>query len=139
MSRKVREAEMNEAHIQYLRESFPNTLTTWCGDTRIACGDGWFELVADLVRRLADIKNLHLLEIKEKFGSLYVLWYSQGVISKRDTTRVNTVVATAEEKSATICEWCGARAVSGRLPTGAVKTLCLDCLTKVTSEGIRLS
>jgi len=91
------------------------------------CGDGWFELIKQLVN---DIKNndithsVQVNQVKEKFGTLrfYI---------KKGTEKIFELIFKAEYESGKICEKCGN---PGKLRYGGwILTLCNDC-NKKTKE-----
>lgn len=63
------------------------------------CGDGWFNILLDLMRELNALENVHVQAVKEKFGILRV--YATG------PDEVSKAVRKAEGRSCVICEQCG--------------------------------
>lgn len=97
----------------------------------VDCGEGWFPLIKPLLKYIEDYnkekteeKKMVVYQIKEKWGRLVIDVGNY-------TEEFDKMVQSAEEKSATICEKCGAPA-SLRKYRGWYKTLCDDCLTEIT-------
>jgi hypothetical protein len=86
------------------------------------CGDGWFNLLYQLIE---DIKKTNppegfeIFQVKEKFGGLR--FYTDG-----STYEIENLIETAENKSVTICERCGADAETKKIK-GWYTTICEDC------------
>ncbi|MFL9906762.1 hypothetical protein [Paraburkholderia sp. RL17-337-BIB-A] len=95
---------------------------------RFECGDGWYNLIAQLSSRLegearrSGNADLVVVQVKEKFGALRV--YCRGSV----TANVPDGVADAERQSVRTCELCGSL---GTLREGAgsqyLRTLCASC------------
>ncbi len=68
----------------------------------IECGDGWFDLLKDLITevKVLSLEGLKVHQIKEKYGTLrfYTNW---------DNDELSALVDKAEERSAITCETCG--------------------------------
>lgn len=69
------------------------------------CGDGWFELLKECITKIKEICErdkfkTKIVQVKEKYGCLR--FYLDNY-----TNDIGTVVEDAEEKSKTICEYCG--------------------------------
>jgi hypothetical protein len=107
-------------------------------DPHVYVDDGWKELVLDLVGKL-DATGLqwNVKQIKEKFGQLrfyadvdetpsleHILKFE-----KREDVfaRFSTLIEDAEEKSATICQWCG-KGGSSVTVGSLVQTACDGCV-----------
>ncbi len=92
------------------------------------CGIGWFDLIKELCEKLNAMKpgkSLKVVQVKEKFGGLR--FYVEGV-SEEKSEKVYKLIAEAEEKSFTTCEYCGKPGKqSGK---NWVKTLCDNCRKK---------
>ncbi|MDE2259969.1 MAG: hypothetical protein KGK17_06575 [Betaproteobacteria bacterium] len=120
-----------------------------------SCGDGWYPLVYQLSAQIeVEAQRLGLdpqteawpraLQVKEKFGTLrfyvsmddssehrYTLEQFGQMKSLRPVAGIESVqalISEAEEKSATICEHCGAPGTFRQ--GGWCRTLCEDCETK---------
>ena len=91
----------------------------------IECGDGWYELIDDLCSKLQHY-DVEAVQVKEKFGTLrfYLDYYPEGV---------DQLVEEAEERSSTICEYCGK---SGRTVNigNWLYTVCEECKRKKERE-----
>lgn len=99
---------------------FPNQ------DFGIQCGDGWFDLIETLCSNIQSyidnnkerdpsIKQVEVLQIKEKFGSLR--FYASG-----GNATTGGMIWFAESMSTKICEVCGKP--GKRIGGGWVRTLC---------------
>jgi len=128
---------MDEAKDKDLCTKYPNlyrdrhaSMQTTCMCWGFSCGDGWYELIDELSAALeAEIVKLKesgipteqlpvAAQVKEKFGGLrcYV---------DNATEEMYKLIEAAEEKSFTICEYCGA---PGKVrPGGWIRTLCDAC------------
>ena len=94
----------------------------------IECGDGWYELIWELLHDIRKQCKKKLLkcrvsQIKEKYGGLR-LYYDAW--SKAEDARfddeIDNLIKEAEDKSLTICEECGA---PGSIRKGGwINTLC---------------
>lgn len=86
----------------------------------IAVGDGWFNLIYNLLEDIDIYQKVQVLQIKEKFGGLrfYI-----------NTTQIeiHNLIDKAEIESYNICESCGTKK-NVMIGGGWIKTLCKDCL-----------
>jgi hypothetical protein len=79
------------------------------------CPDGWREIVATLVQRVAVAAvgyPVHFSEISEKYGALRVYWAAEARLPERMERTIEHAVALAEARSQCTCASCGAE---GRL------------------------
>lgn len=86
------------------------------------CGNGWFQLLHDLITRLRDMdkdKNIRVTQIKEKFGGLR-FYIDSG------TEEIWKLINKSEEDSYYICEKCGADGVLCKKGYW-LETLCDQC------------
>lgn len=100
----------------------------------VNCGEGWHDILYDLLRDIyiytqqnnIDIK---VNQIKEKFGTLNVYLSDYPEVIK-------CLLCEAEKKSAVTCEFCGAE---GEIrPLSWIKTLCQDCFgERLKTHAIR--
>lgn len=80
-----------------------------------AVGDGWFDLVERVCKKVAEVEGVYLAQVKEKFGGLRIY-------TEPHNDEVQEVIDQAENESFQTCEECGE---SGRPRSGLwVKTLC---------------
>lgn len=99
----------------------------------IRCGAGWYPLITQLDRQLAELDPVYELhQCKEKFGTLR--YYAH---TDQETVRnaFDALIRQAERRSALTCEVCGQ---SGALHAGAfswLRTLCPEC---AAAEGFGL-
>ena len=122
---------MNQNLEDKIIEDFPwfEAKNVWTGEelgyaVGCECGDGWYDLIYNCCKEIdelynsknANINNLRIYQIKEKYGTLqiYLGNYIDGV---------NEIIDKYEKSSCRICEICGDR---GRLEVkgGWIKTLC---------------
>lgn len=94
------------------------------------CGDGWTDLIYRLSQAISTyIKPIGLYvvvtQVKEKFGTLR--FYVDG-----GDEEVFRLIDAAEQKSATICEACGAPGTL--VMKGWCSTLCESCRRKVLTK-----
>lgn len=97
----------------------------------VDCGEGWFPLIKPVLEYIEDYnkdkseeKKTVVYQVKEKWGTLVIE-------AGNYTKELYELIESAEKKSATVCEVCGASA-SLRNYRGWYKTLCDDCWTKKT-------
>lgn len=101
----------------------------------IECEKGWFPLIQPIVDYIdkfnedkPDDEKIYITQIKEKYGTLRI-YVSHG------TEELFNMIDEAEDKSASICEFCGSNVNVGQT-TGWIMTICHDCLKKhVKSRG----
>lgn len=108
------------------------------------CGDGWFDIIADLSAELEFLNNQNFGfkviadQVKEKFGALrfYAHIEVDVVRPERDIAEewyciVDDLIDRAKLKSALTCEDCGARGAWQGVKTvdidGWIRTLCSKC------------
>jgi hypothetical protein len=88
---------------------------------------GWDDLLLDLDSRLAEIDpGYTILQAKEKFGTLRFYVSASDGAAPGTTDKLRDLIVYFEDKSAHICESCGAGGAKAR-HTGWIKTLCDDC------------
>ena len=120
-----------------LKEKYPDMFNgpRNCG---YGCGDGWSEIVTKLTDDIAalGIKNLHIDQIKEKFGGLryyisthrtpeeYQVFTEE---HKKQLEVVYKLINEAEIKSLQTCENCGSPSVETKSSSGWIATLCEPC------------
>lgn len=86
-------------------------------------GPGWSPILEEMHRALAEIDpDYALLQVKEKFGVLRI----HAAFSPETTERCHAVIRSAEARTSSVCECCGA---SGRLRDQRRRklTLCDEC------------
>ncbi|MGW5063848.1 hypothetical protein ACWEQ2_42415 [Streptomyces sp. NPDC004096] len=93
-----------------------------------AVGPGWHSLILRLHEQLLFVDpDYQVDDLKEKLGAARIRITSTSVPARPE---MRALVASAEEQSATVCEFCGA---SGRRRTrsndtrGWIKSVCDDC------------
>ena len=119
---------MNEKNTKYLLETYPGLYSQYklpmnqtCMCWGFECGDGWFDIVNNLSKKIAEIApNVEAVQVKEKFGGLR--FYING-----GNDDVYTLINNAEDLSYKTCEDCGS--VENVTQTrGWIHTLCQLCL-----------
>lgn len=121
-----------------LQKEFPNlyidlygSVDQTCMAWGFECGDGWFDLIYDLSKKLEKLileipeeaRNKYgASQVKEKFGELRFYL-------KAGTDEMFELCDEAEDKSGTICEKCGAPGKI-RNQRGWLSCLCEDCFSK---------
>jgi len=112
----------------FLNQTFPNLYRGPRGrGMGFECGDGWFDLIAELSKKLEaeimkqpvdDQQYIMASQVKEKFGTLRFYMSTE-------TDEMSKLINEAEDKSAETCEVCGAK---GELhQDGWWSTLCDKC------------
>jgi len=98
------------------------------------CNDGWYQLIYDLCKEIenhyknnkADINELRIYQIKEKFASLR--FYTGNVING-----VFDIISKYEDQSMHVCEVCGAEGEIKKRHQW-LKTLCDSCAKELGYE-----
>jgi ribosomal protein L37AE/L43A len=92
----------------------------------LECDKGWYPLIYELLDKIQAIvdsnpeyKDLQVVQIKEKFGSLRMYL-------NYDPKEISDLIDEYERKSYVICEICGSNGVK-RVNYGWYKTLCDKC------------
>jgi hypothetical protein len=90
----------------------------------IECDNGWLNLVSNLTSMVEDensrVKNIQILQIKEKFGGLrYYI--------SNETQFISGAICLAELLSFNICEICGNSGTKRNMNKGWLKTICDNC------------
>lgn len=116
---------MNEANTKYLFTKYASLFHPGKGLQKtlmgfgFECGDGWFKLLDSLFKILAREKDIEVVQVKEKYGTLRC--YING-----GTDSAYASIEDAEKLSATTCEICGAEGKLGS--TGYwYSTKCTKC------------
>jgi len=129
---------MNKENTEKLMKDFPTLyrgakepLTQNLMSFGFECGNGWFDLIYDLSRKLFEIcPRLKATQVKEKFGTLR--FYIEGVrTDKADKTYL--AIDEAEGESGITCETCGSKVGTKCKTTkggGWISTLCAECRRK---------
>lgn len=118
-----RDAEGFEDGLRAIMRRIPPNWGRW-----ISCSRGWYPIVIDLDRSLAEIDpGYEVHQCKEKLGGLrYYFGVSEGV-SESDHQRMRALVRAAEERCEVACELCGEPGVRQTTPHGWLRTLCSSC------------
>jgi hypothetical protein len=112
--------KLYEAFPDYFQERhLPETQS--CMAYGVECGDGWYQIIFDLCRKIQLInpENFRFVQVKEKFGSLRI-YYTPC------TPDTNLAVSAAEHESDSTCERCGTKE-NVTQEGGWIKTLCTTC------------
>lgn len=122
----VEERKMNKENTEKLYNDFPELykqrflpMTQSCLCFGIETGNGWFDLIYDLSKKLTELNiGIEAVQVKEKFGGLrfYTNFYSE---------QSNKLIEEAENKSYKICEICGNPGEPN--DNGWISTLCEKC------------
>lgn len=117
---------MNKRNTEKLYKDFPELykqrflpMTQSCLCFGIETGNGWFDLIYDLSKKLTELNiGIEAVQVKEKFGGLrfYTNFYSE---------QSNKLIEEAENKSYKICEICGNPGEPN--DNGWISTLCEKC------------
>lgn len=99
----------------------------------VECERGWYPLIQPVIDYIdkfnegkSEEEKIHIMQIKEKYGTLRI-YVSYG------TEELFKMIDDAEEESAHVCEFCGAKEDVGQT-TGWVITLCHDCVKELSKE-----
>jgi hypothetical protein len=89
-------------------------------------GAGWAPLVAEAHARMSAIDpGYRIADLKQKLGRLRIVPYTAPGRSPADWPAVHAVAAEIEERSASVCQACGAGVRP--VPRRASRTLCAAC------------
>lgn len=107
-------------------EKYPKTLK---GLSYFEINKGWNELVEEITSKIEVINNkyspssyIRAVQVKQKFGGLRY-YISIEDVEEQDVKYVYDIIAEAEKRSFTICEYCGSTAKISKHRT-YVETLC---------------
>jgi len=106
-----------------------------------SCGDGWFELIYDMCKKIKSITKLKGVvvaqQVKEKFGGLrFYVSYNKSIIDDENKyKKIQNVIDAAESKSYKVCEQCG-KPGKLREDLGWIRTLCDACRTEIDIKDI---
>jgi len=119
---------MNKKNTKKLYNDFPNlykqhklSIMESCMPWGFDCGDGWFNLIYDLSKKISDIApECEVVQVKEKFATLrfYVNGYND---------EIDKLINEAEELSGRTCEICGDTETAKIRGDGWLSTLCDKC------------
>lgn len=123
---------MNKENTLKLLNDFPNLyeefykpMTETCMCWGFEHGDGWFDIVYDLSKKLTEIApDCRAVQVKEKFGGLR--FYTGGIKNEIRST-VYDLIDEAERMSYNTCEKCGSTD-NVTQTEGWIYTLCPKCL-----------
>lgn len=132
------EDNMNQKHTEYLYKHFPELFQQrnlspeqTCMCWGFECGDGWFEILKKLSKKLRDISrkrgiDIRAVQVKEKWGGLR--FYIEG-----GNEEANKAIDEAEYDSFDTCEQCGEPGTMTE-KHGWYQTLCDKCEVKHERE-----
>lgn len=110
----------------FRQKDLPMNQTCMCWG--ISTGDGWFNLLDEACGKIqkyidqSGASQVEAIQVKEKFGGLRFY-------TNHCDTVVDTIIATAEDKSYNTCEKCGSTEDVAQT-TGWIATLCKNCIKK---------
>jgi uncharacterized protein YfkK (UPF0435 family) len=109
-----------------MHDKYPKTLK---GLSYFEINEGWKELVEEITSKIEVVNNkyspssyIRAAQVKQKFGGLRY-YISIEEIDEQDVRYVYDMIAEAEKRSFTICEYCGSPANTSR-DRPYVETLC---------------
>lgn len=85
----------------------------------IECGDGWYNIIDELSKRLEDL-NCVASQVKSKFRGL------RFYLNEYDN-KAHYLIEKAESKSYSTCEYCGGKAIKHYAELVSALTLCKKC------------
>lgn len=118
-------AEFNRKH-GALYERIPGTAISLLAEYGPEVGHGWLPfldaILTEVEREIvhANITDLALIEVKEKWGRLSIMW-------RGGNERIDELLATAEPLSELTCEQCGAYALLRKFENGWYAMACAEC------------
>ncbi len=98
-------------------------------------GEGWESLLDEIFEAVGDTPIV-IHQVKEKFGGLrfyYSFSMTEGPIFEDEMDKIENVIEEIEEKSYTVCEYCGSSG-SLRNDLSWIKTLCDKCYEETKSK-----
>jgi hypothetical protein len=126
-----RDAGEHEAGLRLILARIPDKWGRW-----ISCGRGWYPLIVDLDRALAEIDPYYqVLQVKQKLGGLRYYFELRDQPDPADPdpesrqARADVLVQAAEKRAAHTCERCGNPGTLSRskAPDAWYQTMCDDC------------
>jgi hypothetical protein len=113
---------------QEVIEKYPNQ---FCLVKYMAIGRGWVPIVEKILERIQALPNseeIHIRQIKEKFGKLTIYFnkYPEELLE---------IMREVLVKADTTCEFCGQEAAQQRVG-GWIKTICNPCHELAVEKGI---
>jgi hypothetical protein len=122
---------MNEELCNKLYEDYPNLFVPVWRNQRaeISCGDGWYDLINGLCRKITDICEANKVpapavhQVKEKFGGLRFYTDTIETDNASVAVAIDDAIMLAEELAEDTCEVCGEPG-HPRTEFSWVKTLC---------------
>ena len=77
-------------------------------DITYECSSGWDDLIDDTLEKIRTIDpEIKILQVKEKFGTLRIYWYSTVGYDSPQSMLIQDIVRGAERHSEKVCEVCG--------------------------------
>lgn len=117
---------INDLNTKYPLAFETRTLRTKINqDHLIRIRDGWYDLVEPIIQyiheynSIADIKQITIIAIKQKYGGLRVYYNSEDHLDFLDN-----LVSFSEEDSFYTCEFCGESGILRKSPKGWLHTSC---------------
>lgn len=92
---------------------------------RIAFGEQLCQELKEILERNGDLENYHILQIKEKYGTLR--WYAN-----IETPEISAILDKYENMSAKTCIRCGKPAT--KITTGWISPYCDDCVPMINGK-----
>lgn len=111
-----------------VRKDFPSLFPPGSERVEMAIGDGWFDILHAACRKLSKVSpDLHIIQIKEKFGDLTIYfgeweapkWWQFWRYFERNPWKIIMYASLHAEH---VCEWCGQPGEKGS--DGWIKVLC---------------
>jgi len=126
MKKELQSKLINDFPGLYTQVNWPKEKTCMCWG--LAIGDGWFNIVYDLSKKITEIApEVQVVQVKEKFGGLR---FYTGSVLKDHSDNVYKLINEAEEKSFKTCEICGTIENVTTNGPNWIKTLCDKCRKK---------
>ena len=113
-----------------LISDYPKLYQQYNSDTknifwRFQCGDGWFNIIEDLSKKI-EYFNASIFRIKSKFGGLRIYFNIDDIDDIKNFNELQRFIDLAEIESYKTCEKCGAETKIDK-EDGWFITLCSNC------------
>ena len=114
--------------------------TKTCMAWGMTCGNGWYDILDDVCKKLSKYDGVYAEQVKEKFGMLrFYMNIEEGVYEKdpKIWTKLHKITGAAEMKSASVCEDCGGPSNGVKSFNGWLHGICETCFERMKKERVK--